>query len=197
MYYIVLDFAPCVLASPFSASAMKCLSVLRCVLRPPFRGGLLLLVSSTGPVQAQFSPTAAATQFVCNAPGNQVGVQAFADGAGGAYTVWIDRRNGNNTGPGTAIFAQHLDASGTALLPTNGLRLFQTGRRDVFAVRATPWQAGLLVACPPGPRRPVCCFMRPLAGWCEPLARPARSRFRCAGCRRGCTCCAAPWPDRK
>ena len=107
---------------------------------------LVMLVLRAGPARAQFPTTAAQTLFVCNAPGVQFGVQAFADGTGGAYSVWIDKRAGNNGGPGTALYAQHLDASGTALLPANGLRLYQTVGREIFALRAVPWQNGLLVA---------------------------------------------------
>ncbi|MDO7847325.1 T9SS type A sorting domain-containing protein [Hymenobacter sp. M29] len=106
--------------------------------------GLLLLLA--GSARAQFSTVPSQTQFVCNATGNQVGVQAFADGAGGSYSVWIDKRNGNNTGLGTAIYAQHLSAAGVALLPANGLRLFQTGSREIFGLRAIAWRSGMLVA---------------------------------------------------
>jgi hypothetical protein len=106
----------------------------------------LVLGCLTGPAHAQFSSTTGQTQFVCNATGNQFGVQAFADGAGGSYSVWIDKRNGNSAGLGTGIYAQHLNAAGLPLLPANGQRLFQTGSRDVFGLRAIPWQSGLLVA---------------------------------------------------
>jgi hypothetical protein len=116
---------------------------------------LLLLASSAW---AQFSTTAATTQFVCNAPGNQFGVQALPDGAGGSFVVWIDKRNGNNSGLGTGIYAQHLNAAGVALLASNGKRLFQTGSRDIFGLKVVPWQYGYLVAwptarCPPSSTR--------------------------------------------
>src|SRR5436190_1982540 len=91
---------------------------------------LLLLLLLAGRAQAQFATTTSPTKFVCNAPGSQQAVEAFADGAGGSFSVWIDKRNGNNTGSGTAIYAQHLDAAGVPLLPTNGLRLFQTQGRE-------------------------------------------------------------------
>ncbi|MDQ2772913.1 MAG: T9SS type A sorting domain-containing protein [Bacteroidota bacterium] len=107
---------------------------------------LVLLALLAHSARAQFPGTASQTQFMCNAPGVQFGVQAFADGAGGAYSVWIDKRGGNNSGPGTALYAQHLDANGTTLLPANGLRLLQTRGRDIFALRAVPWQNGMLVA---------------------------------------------------
>ena len=110
------------------------------------RLAILLLLLGASPARAQFPTTAVQTLFVCNAPGVQYGVQAFADGAGGAYSVWIDKRAGNNGGLGTALYAQHLDQAGTALLPANGLRLLQTQGRDVFALRVVPWQSGMLVA---------------------------------------------------
>ena len=53
----------------------------------------------------------------------QFSVQAFADGMGGAYFVWINKRAGNIGAPGTALYAQHLDQAGTALLPANGVAL--------------------------------------------------------------------------
>ncbi|MDO7853475.1 T9SS type A sorting domain-containing protein [Hymenobacter convexus] len=109
-------------------------------------GWLLLCLLLPELARAQFSTVASQTQFVCNATNNQFGVQAFADGSGGSYSVWIDKRNGNNAGLGTAIYAQHLDAAGGPLLPANGKRLFQTGSRDIFGLRAIPWQSGLLVA---------------------------------------------------
>ncbi|MBJ6109840.1 hypothetical protein JAO73_12530 [Hymenobacter sp. BT523] len=105
-----------------------------------------LLLTVVLPARAQFSTTPAQTQFVCNVPNYQLGVQAFADGAGGSYVVWIDKRNGNNSGLGTGIYAQRLNAAGVPLLPTNGLRLFQAGSRDIFGLRAIPWQSGMLVA---------------------------------------------------
>ncbi|UOQ99778.1 T9SS type A sorting domain-containing protein [Hymenobacter sp. 5317J-9] len=109
-------------------------------------GCLLLALALAGPARAQFSTTPSQTQFVSNAPNYQLGVQAFADGAGGSYIVWIDKRNGNNSGLGTGIYAQRLNAAGVPLLPTNGLRLFQTGSRDIFGMRAVAWQGGVLVA---------------------------------------------------
>jgi len=123
----------------------KNLTFLLMLYQARYLSGLLVLLL-TFSARAQFPAVPSQTQFVCNAPGVQAGVQAFADGAGGAYTVWMDKRAGNNSGPGTALYAQHLDAAGTALLPANGLRLFQTQGRDIQALRAVAWQSGLLVA---------------------------------------------------
>ena len=107
---------------------------------------LLLLALLAHPARAQFAATTSPTQFICDAPGSQFGVQAFADGAGGAYTVWIDKRAGNNVGPGTALYVQHLNAAGVPQLAANGRRLFQTAGRDIFGMRAIAWNNGLLVA---------------------------------------------------
>ncbi len=107
---------------------------------------LALLALLAHSARAQFPTVASQTLFMCNAPGVQFGVQAFADGTGGAYSVWIDKRAGSNGGPGTALYAQHLDANGTAQLPANGLRLLQTRGREIFGVRAIRWQSGILVA---------------------------------------------------
>ncbi len=41
---------------------------------------------------------------------------------------------------------QRLDAAGTPLLAANGLRLFQTRGREIWGMKAVPWQSGLLVA---------------------------------------------------
>lgn len=97
---------------------------------------MLLLLA--GPARAQFPTTASQTQFVCNAPGNQFGVEAFADGTGGSYVAWIDKCGGNNTGPGTALHLQHLDAAGAPLLVANGQRLFQTWGKEIWGLKAVP-----------------------------------------------------------
>jgi hypothetical protein len=106
-------------------------------------GMLVLLVT---PAWAQFPSTATQVFYVCNAPGSQAGVQAFADGAGGAYIVWIDKRAGTASGAGTALVTQHLDAAGVPQLPGNGLLLFQTRGREIFGMKAVPWRGGLLLA---------------------------------------------------
>ncbi|MBD2720835.1 T9SS type A sorting domain-containing protein [Hymenobacter armeniacus] len=108
--------------------------------------GTLLLLLLAGPARAQFPTTATATLFLCNAPGNQFGVQAVADGAGGSFVLWIDKRNGNNSGPGTGIYAQHLDAAGLPQLATNGQLLFQSRGRDIVGMKSVAWRGGLLVA---------------------------------------------------
>lgn len=107
---------------------------------------LLLLALLVRPVRAQFPVTAATTQFVCNAPGVQAKVQAVADGAGGSFVAWVDKRGGNTSGPGTALYMQHLNAAGVPLLAANGLRLFQTRDKEIWGMKMVPWQSGLLVA---------------------------------------------------
>jgi len=110
-----------------------------------YLSGLLALLLSFA-ARAQFSTSPNTPLAVCSATGNQLGVQAFADGAGGSYAVWIDRRGGSQSGPGAALYLQRLDAAGTPLLAANGLRLFQTQGREIWGMKAIAWQSGMLVA---------------------------------------------------
>ncbi|GEM_PF-3922807 len=52
------------------------------------------------------------------APDEQFSLRGVADGAGGAWFAWIDRRN-----PYHDVYGQHLDRSGTPLWPVNGRKL--------------------------------------------------------------------------
>ena len=97
------------------------------------------------PGRAQFPTTADAPLVVCGAASDQTGVQAFADGAGGAFAVWIDERGRPTASLGAAIYAQHLNEAGVAQLATDGKRLLQTHGKEIFGMRAVAWQAGLLV----------------------------------------------------
>ena len=107
---------------------------------------IMLLMVLAGPARAQFPATASTTEFICNAPGDQLGVQAFADGAGGSFVAWIDKRGGRGTGPGTALYFQHVNVAGVPLLAANGVRLFQTRGREIWGMRAVAWRGGVLVA---------------------------------------------------
>lgn len=98
------------------------------------------------PAYAQFSTSAAAPLVVCGAPSDQTSVQAFADGAGGAFAVWIDERGRQTAGVGAALYAQHLSEAGVAQLATNGKSLLQTHGKEIYGMRAVAWQGGLLVA---------------------------------------------------
>lgn len=53
-----------------------------------------------------------------SAPSEQFALHGVADGTGGAWFTWIDRRN-----PSHDVFGQHLDRSGTPLWPANGRKL--------------------------------------------------------------------------
>ena len=55
---------------------------------------------------------------VCTASGNQNAHQLLADGSGGVFIVWSD---GRTSGPNADIYAQRLNASGTALWTTDGV----------------------------------------------------------------------------
>ncbi|MDH3199159.1 MAG: hypothetical protein OEO21_13060, partial [Candidatus Krumholzibacteria bacterium] len=51
---------------------------------------------------------------LCTAAGNQLNTALLADGAGGAFFAWLDSRGGAD------IYAQHVDATGSALWVANG-----------------------------------------------------------------------------
>jgi len=78
-----------------------------------------------GDVYAQYVDSAGVTKWthdgvaVCTAPGDQIGMSAVSDGAGGALVVWRDGRGGY--GPDT--YAQHVDASGAPQWATDGVPL--------------------------------------------------------------------------
>ncbi|MBP7194269.1 MAG: T9SS type A sorting domain-containing protein [Candidatus Cloacimonetes bacterium] len=62
---------------------------------------------------------------LCVAEFAQIGPRMSSDGAGGCYVVWDDLRNGNT--PNDDIYAQHLNASGTALWEVNGRAVCTAG----------------------------------------------------------------------
>ena len=142
----------------------------------------LLLAWLALPGRAQFAPTAEQTTFACNVARDQTTVQAVADGAGGSLVVWIDKRFGNNTGAGTCLYAQHLDAAGTPTLTLNGLRLYQTKGREIWDMRAVAWNGGLLVAWVQGGFTiggdTISCQLYDLAGvpqWKQPTLMATRT----------------------
>ncbi len=73
----------------------------------------LLALASFSTVHAQWQPDGIA---VCTAVDIQGSAMAVPDGAGGAYIVWADLRNG----PGD-IYAQRLDAAGHTLWTSDGV----------------------------------------------------------------------------
>jgi hypothetical protein len=56
------------------------------------------------------------------APDHQFLLSGAADGSGGAWFVWVDRRNS----PWHNVFSQHLDRNGTPLFPADGRKLNST-----------------------------------------------------------------------
>ncbi len=109
---------------------------------------LLPLLAAFGllspPVRAQFPSTPTQTFYVCNAPGEQKAVRAFADGAGGSHVFWIDERGG--TAVGTAIYWQQVGTTGQLRWPANGKLLMQARGKKILALQAVAWQGGTLVA---------------------------------------------------
>jgi len=57
-------------------------------------------------------------RLVCNSPNDQRTPRVVSDGAGGVVLAWTDKRS---SALSTDVYAQRLDATGTALWTTNGL----------------------------------------------------------------------------
>ncbi|MBU8923232.1 MAG: hypothetical protein KOO63_15540, partial [Bacteroidales bacterium] len=74
---------------------------------------------------------------VCMATDFQVDTQITSDGAGGSIITWADRRSGEYD-----IYAQRIDASGTALWTTDGVLLCTDFGEDEEAPRITSDGAG-------------------------------------------------------
>jgi hypothetical protein len=56
--------------------------------------------------------------IVCDAVGSQMWAQSFSDGDGGAVTIWVDNREGQDD-----IYAQHVDANGNMIWEENGKKV--------------------------------------------------------------------------
>jgi hypothetical protein len=59
---------------------------------------------------------------VCNASYDQQKPRALADGNGGAYVTWVDRRNGFLSP--FALYVQRVDSNGSPLWATNGVNVY-------------------------------------------------------------------------
>jgi hypothetical protein len=119
--------------------------------RPYLLTGAVIVIAhlAFGHARAQFPLNPNQTLYVCNAPGAQTQVNAFADGSSGSFVVWTDKRDGSG---GSAVYGQHLDSLGTPLWGTNGLLLHHLAPGlDVWRTRAVRWGRGLLVAWIQGP----------------------------------------------
>jgi len=92
---------------------------------------------------AQFNSDSSQTFFVCDAAGSQISISAFADGSGGSYSFWIDKRNG---AAGTAIYGQHLDSLGVPQWAANGKLFYQENGKEVWLMKAMAWQNGILIS---------------------------------------------------
>ncbi len=78
---------------------------------------VVVLIGSSSQAHAQWRTNGA---VVCNAPGDQLGLDAAEDGAGGIYAVWTDERSAP-----IAVYLQHLTLGGEPYpgWPANGLLL--------------------------------------------------------------------------
>ena len=71
---------------------------------------------------------------VCDAPGGQQDPRITADGAGGAFIVWTDQRDGDVMNYSEDVYGQHVDASGALLWGASG---------EGFAICAPPGASSL------------------------------------------------------
>lgn len=78
---------------------------------------------------------------LCTAGGDQKFPQIAADGAGGAYVTWKDKRGGEYD-----IYAQHLDASGTPLWDANGRLICNAAGTQQDPVLVSDGSDGVLIA---------------------------------------------------
>ena len=101
------------------------------------------ILVQTGTSRAQFNSDSSQTYFICNASGAQSSVVALADGNGGTYSLWIDKRNGN---AGTAVYGQHMDSLGVPLWAVNGKPLAEAVSKEIWQMTAISWQNGILLS---------------------------------------------------
>jgi hypothetical protein len=113
--------------------------------------GVMILIAqfACGSAMAQFPSNSTSTFYICNATGAQTQVSAFADGTGGSFAVWTDKRDGTG---GSALYGQHLDSLGNPGWGGNGHLLYHVGAGlDVWKSRGVRWGRGILVAWIQGP----------------------------------------------
>lgn len=95
---------------------------------------LLLLLPGQG---AAWTTDTAVNTPVCTDPTDQQYVAAAEDGAGGVFLAWSDDRNGTSD-----IYAQHLDATGAAQWPENGIPVHLDPGVDAGGVKIVSDGAG-------------------------------------------------------
>lgn len=81
---------------------------------------------------------------VCTAPENQPITGLCEDGSGGALITWSDDRNLGSTG--RDIYAQRIDASGSALWTTNGIPVCNAAGQQMSAWTVPDGSGGMFLA---------------------------------------------------
>ncbi|MGD1047895.1 MAG: T9SS type A sorting domain-containing protein [Candidatus Krumholzibacteriaceae bacterium] len=81
--------------------------------------------------------------LVCLAPGTQQGPQLICNGAGGALIVWEDYRSGLGT---SDIYAQRLDADGSALWAVDGVAICVAAGSQRYPQLASNGAGGAVIA---------------------------------------------------
>ncbi|MBP8824478.1 MAG: T9SS type A sorting domain-containing protein [Flavobacteriales bacterium] len=95
---------------------------------------LIFLLVFSNSANAQWSTDPAAPLAVCIAPNDQTSLRAFADGNGGWYAFWLDKRTDGLLGE---VYGQHFDADGYAQWTANGKLLISvpdTGIKELAPV---------------------------------------------------------------
>ena len=93
-------------------------------------------------VMAQWSEDPAAPLVVCDAAHVQSGVRALADGNGGWYVFWMDRRLDGYIGE---VYGQRYDAGGNALWTSNGKPIMALAGETVLEFAVTTLDNGELL----------------------------------------------------
>lgn len=79
-------------------------------------------IKSNGDLDPRDPPVGTGPNIICSANYTQESPSVLPDGAGGAYLVWEDHRNGGNTLANPDIYAQHVDVNRTRKwTPANGI----------------------------------------------------------------------------
>ncbi|NCI50335.1 T9SS type B sorting domain-containing protein [Sediminibacterium roseum] len=102
---------------------------------------IVMCVCSASALHAQWSGSSSENTPVVTDPGQQYGSSVVSDGAGGAYTVWVDNRSLTNN-----IYIQHFNATGIALWGANGKKICSVDRTRSTVMITSDEAGGAIVA---------------------------------------------------
>src|SRR5205814_795472 len=102
---------------------------------------MTLLTAACGELAAQWSRNPAINTSVSTAANDQYVPTIVTDGAGGAIITWEDHRSGTNSG----IYAQRINASGTAQWTPNGVPVSTAAHSQVGPTIVSDGAGGAIV----------------------------------------------------